>query len=258
MLKEKLTIAALARKLAKEEKKENQTVEVSKQSWWQSLTPEQRKLISNIAIWSGISLVAATTLFLGIRFFKNKISNHEKGKSFGDDKWATWADQIHNAIKNDGVWLGTDENALRKALIDIPSKQDYEKVEKSYKKQFLSNMTEDIRGDLSTSEYEEMLAIIQSKPKKSRDAGAVIYDPIGWAKRLNAAFNYRTWGWFWGTDIEAVRAVVKEMPTQQAYLETAEVYLDEYGITLLTDIQGDLSSTEITEFNQLIKRKPLV
>ena len=232
-------------------------VKEEKPSLWANLTPEQRKLISNIAIWSGISLAAAVAIYFGVKFVKKRISNHEQGKSFGDDKHATWADQIHNAIKNDGVFFGTDEVALRNVLIAIPSKQDYEKVEKSYQKQFGDNLSAAIRGDLSTSEYEEMLAIINSKPEKSKDGGAPIYDPQGWAKRLNAAFNYRTWGWFWGTDKEALKAVVIEMPTQQAYLDTAEVYLDEYGVSLMTDIKGDLSLTEIAEFARLIKLKPV-
>ncbi|MCH2216326.1 MAG: hypothetical protein MK086_14260 [Flavobacteriales bacterium] len=227
-----------------------------KQNWWNSLTPEQRKLISNIAIWTGISLAAAITIFFGVRFVKKRIANHEKGKTFGDDKWATWADQIHNAIKNDGVWFGTDEKALRKALIAIPSKQDYEKVEKSYRKQFNANMSEAIRKDLSTTEYDEMLVIINSKPLKAKDAGVPIYDPIGWAKRLNAAFNYQTWGFLWGTDIEAIRAVVLEMPSRQAYLDTEEAYQAEYGVSLWTDIKGDLSPAEILEFAELIEQKP--
>lgn len=225
-------------------------------SWWSKLSPKQQALITNIAVWSGISLLAAVTLFFGVRFVKKHVANHEKGKSFGDDKWATWADQIKNAISNDGVYFGTDEVALRKVLVAIPSKQDYEKVERSYKKQFNDNMTEAIRGDLSTSEYDEMLAIINSKPLKAKDAGAPIYDPHGWAKRLNAAFNYETWGFLWGTDKEAIRAVIKEMPTRQAYLDTAEAYEEEFGVKLMDDIKGDLSPYEIVEFAKMLEKKP--
>lgn len=228
-----------------------------KATWWSNLTPEQRKLITNFAIWSGISLVAAVTLFFGVRFIKKKIANHAKGKSFGENKWATWADQLHNAIKNDGWFFGTDEQSIRKVLQAIPSRKHYEKVERYYKKQFNKVLADDLRGDLSTSEYDEMLAIIESKPLKARDAGIAIYDPIGWAKRLNAAFNYRTWGFLWGTDMDAIRTVLTEIPTQQAFLDTAEAYQDQYGIQLMKDVKGDLDLLEIAEFAQLIKRKPL-
>ncbi|NOQ75644.1 MAG: hypothetical protein GQ574_26790 [Crocinitomix sp.] len=224
---------------------------------WSNLTPEQRKLISTIALWGGISLGAAVLIFFGYKMYQKVVSNSEKGKSFGEDEHATWADQIHTGISNDGVYFGTDENLIRKTLIEIPSRQDFEKVEKSYKKQFKANMSEVIRNDLSSTEYNEMKAIIDSKPLKAKDAGIPIYDPNGWALRLNSAFNYQTWGWFWGTDMEAVRAVLMEIPTQQGFVDTAEAYKAEYGVLLMDDLLGDLSISEIVEFTELIKGKPI-
>lgn len=224
---------------------------------WSNLSDEQRKLISTIALWGGISLGAAVLIFLGYKVYQKVISNSEKGKSFGEDEHATWADQIHTAIGNDGIYFGTDEALLRKTLIEIPSRQDFEKVEKSYKKQFNANMSEKIRGDLSTTEYNEMKAIIDSKPLKAKDTGIPIYDPHGWAVRLNAAVNYQTWGWLWGTDIDAIRAVLIEIPTQQGFLDTAYAYYVEYGVKLMDDLLGDLSLSEITEFTELVKSKPI-
>ena len=227
-------------------------------TWWSRMTPKQQKLIMDIAIGSGITLVAATALYFGVRFFKKKIGNHERGKGFGESSHATWADQIRNGILNDGVWLGTDVPAIRKAMIEIPSKQDFEKVKKSYKRQFNSrNLVDDLRGDLSTTEFDEMLAIIQSKPEKAKDAGVPIYDPHGWAKRLNAAVNYETWGFLWGTDIDAITAVVNEIPTVEAYQETAKVYYNEYGVALLEDLKGDLSLSELQKYAKMIAQKPL-
>lgn len=245
-------------KALKRKEQNTLTVGEKKQSkLWSNLTPEQRKLISTIAMWGGISLGAAILIFFGYKMYQKVVSNSEKGKSFGEDEHATWADQIHNAITNDGVFVGTDEVALRKTLIAIPSRQDFEKVEKSYKKQFKANMSEKIRGDLSTTEYNEMKAIIDSKPLKAKDAGIPIYDPQGWAIRLNAAVNYQTWGWLWGTDIDALRAVLLEIPTQQGFLDTAEAYKAEYGVLLMDDLLGDLSLSEIVEFTELVKGKPI-
>lgn len=226
-------------------------------NWWSRLTPKQQKLITDFAIGTGITLVAATALYFGVKFVKGKISNHERGKGFGESEHATWADQIRNGILNDGVWVGTNVPAIRNALIEIPSKQDFEKVEKSYKRQFNSrNLVDDLRGDLSTTEYEEMLAILESKPEKARDVGAPIFDPHGWAKRLNAAVNYETWGFLWGTDKDAITAVIKEIPTVAAFEETATVYYNEYGVTLAEDLKGDLSPSEFLEYVQMIAKKP--
>lgn len=243
--------------LKRKEQTDLQVGDKKQSKLWSNLTAEQRKLISTIAMWGGISLGAAILIFFGYKMYQKVVSNSEKGKSFGEDEHATWADQIHNAITNDGVFVGTDEVALRKTLIAIPSRQDFEKVEKSYKKQFKANMSEKIRGDLSTTEYNEMKAIIDSKPLKSKDAGIPIYDPQGWAVRLNAAVNYQTWGWLWGTDIEAIRAVLLEIPTQQGFLDTAEAYKAEYGVLLMDDLLGDLSLSEIVEFTELVKGKPI-
>jgi hypothetical protein len=243
--------------LKKNKNASTNAVEGKQSKLWSNLTPEQRKLVSTIALWGGISLSAAVLIFLGYKVYQKVVSNSEKGKSFGEDKHATWADQIHNAISNDGVFVGTDEVLLRKTLIEIPSRQDFEKVEKSYKKQFKANMSEKIRGDLSTSEYNEMKAIIDSKPLKSKDAGIPIYDPHGWAIRLNSAVNYQTWGWLWGTDIDAIRAVLIEIPTQQGFFDTAEAYKAEYGVLLMDDLVGDLSIAEIVEFNELVRGKPI-
>ncbi|MBD3637204.1 MAG: hypothetical protein HUJ25_07635 [Crocinitomicaceae bacterium] len=233
-------------------------VQTGKQGWWQSLTPKQRKVITSIAIGLGISLVAAVAIYFGVQFVRNKVASTEENKSLGRDSHATWAKLIQNAFDNNG-WPGTDEKLLRDTLREIPSKEDFRKVQVSYRRLFKgNNLVEVMTGELKQSEYNEMLAIINSKPEKAKDAqqGVVIYDPHGWAKRLNAAVNYRWAGIFWGTDEEAIEAVIAEMPTQQAYLDTATAYSDLYGVTLAEDIIGDLSSYEIEKYRQIIRNKP--
>ena len=235
------------------------TPPVEKQSWWQSLNPKQRKLISNIAIGLGISIVAAAMIYFGMKVYQKQVAEREKNKSFGGDIHATWANQIYNALNNNGIYLGTDVVSLRKTFREIPSLQDFDKVQKSYRLQFNgASLPDDLRGDLSTTEYDEMMAIKNAKPEKARDASkeATIYDPHGWAVRLNAAFSYRTWGLFWGTDADAVTAVFLEIPTKQAFLDTAQTYQDEFGVSLQDDMAGDLSSSEIDKYMGMIQQKP--
>jgi len=243
------------------ETKDSTTVVVQqaeKLSWWQSLTPEQRKVVSSIAIALGISLVAAVAIHFGMKFVRNKIANSEENKSLGRDKHATWAKQIKNSFDNNG-WWGTDEVLLRNTLREIPSKEDFKKVQTSYRKLYSgSNLIEDMTSELKQTEYNEMLAIINAKPEKAKDAkkGVEIYDPHGWAKRFNAAVNYNWLGLFWGTDEDAITAVVLELPSQQAYLDTAAVYQDMYGVSLLEDLKGDLSDDEIAKYTKMILKKP--
>jgi hypothetical protein len=232
--------------------------QAAKQTWWSSLSPEQRKFISNVAIGLGISVVALVGIYFATKVVRNKIANVEESKSLGRDDHATWAKQIKNAFDNNG-WLGTDEVLLRNTLREIPSKEDFRKVQTSYNKLYKGeNLIDTMTGELKQTEYNEMLAIVNSKPEKSKDAkkGVVIYDPHGWAKRLNAAINYSWIGLFWGTDEDAINAVVMELPSQQAFLDTAQVYKDTYGVALMEDLAGDLDSATIDKYRKLIIAKP--
>lgn len=242
-------------------KKETPTVAVQrdgKQTWWQSLPPKQRNIINGLAIALGISLVAAVAIYFGISVVRKQVSKAEENKSLGTSKHATWAKQIKNSFENNG-WWGTDEVLLRNTLREIPSKEDFKKVSISYKKLFKGrSMVQDMTGELKTTEYNEMLAIINAKPEKAKDAkkGVAFYDPHGWAKRINAAVSYAWIGLMWGTDEDAITAVFLEFPSQQAYYDTASVYKDMYGVSLMTDLKGDLSSYYINKYQNMVKGKP--
>lgn len=225
-----------------------------KQSWWNSLTEKQRQTISSLAIVLGISLVALIAIKFAAKQVREVVSNTEENKSFGGKQHATWAKQLKNAFDNDG-WWGTDEVLIRNVLREIPSGEDFEKVQASYRRLYKgANLIEDMTGELKTSEFNEMLAIIQAKPAKARDAGKPIYDPKGWAKRLYNALDYAWLGLFWGTDEDAVLAVFSEIPTQKAFKETAKAYRKMYGVSLADDLDGDLDWT--MDWRAKIRRKP--
>ena len=234
-------------------------VQSGKQGWWASLTPEQRKIVANIAIALGISLTAALAIYFGSKFVRGKIANAEETKSLGEDEHATWAKQIKNAFDNNG-WWGTDTVLLRNTLRTIPSKEDFKKVQNSYNKLYKGeNLVNTMTGELKQTEYDEMLAIINSKPEKAKDAkkGAVIYDPQGWAQRLHSAVNYSWAGLFWGTDEDAITAVILEMPSQTAFVDTANVYKQTYGTLLMDDLMGDLDTFEIAKYTRMVREKPI-
>lgn len=238
---------------------EIQTNSQTNKSWWYSLTPEQRKLVSNIAIGLGITLTAALLIYLSSKLIKAQIAKSEESKSLGEDDHATWAKRIKNAFDNNG-WWGTDEVLLRNTLREIPSQEDFKKVQNSYKKLYQGeNLVNTMTSELKQTEYDEMLAIINSKPLKAKDAknGAVIYDPQGWAKRLNSAINYNWLGLFWGTDTEAINAVFLELPSQTAFFDTANAYKAQYGTLLMDDLAGDLEPFEIVKFEKMIRAKPI-
>ena len=210
-------------------------------SWWNSLTEGQRKTIVSFAIALGISVVA----FIAIKYASNKIkdavSSNAESNSFGESSHATWAKQLKMAFDNDG-WWGTDEGAIRRVLLAMPSQEDFEKVQSQYKKIYKGrNLIQDMTDELQTTEYNEMLAILQSKPLKAKDSnGARIYDPHGWATRLYNAMSIYYMGFIPGTDEDAILAVFNEMQTQKEFSDTKEAYQSMYGTSLVTDLDGDL------------------
>jgi hypothetical protein len=117
----------------------------------------------------------------------------------------------------------------------------------------------DLKSELTTTEYNEMLAIIGGKPDKGignsvPQIGQTQYEE--WAKRLKAAFDY-TWGWnFPGTDEDAVKSVFMEIPTQADYDKVAAAYQAKYGQTLSDGLQEELELWEYGPMMSIIKNKP--
>lgn len=225
---------------------------------WNSLDDGQRRLFRTL-ITAGVAIGGIwLILWLIDRKIKKIRADREESKSFGNDKHATWAKQFIQAFDNDSWWgMGTNEELIRQTMRAIPSKEDFNKVADSYKLQTEGgNLIKDLNSELSSTEYEEMLAIKNAKPAKAKDAkpGQKIYDPEGWARRLHAAVNYHYWGGLPGTDDAAIRAVFSEIPTQQAFYATATKYLKFYGTHLWDDLDDDLNWS--MDWRAMLKKKP--
>ena len=215
----------------------------------------QRKLFASLISVGVVAGTAVLVVWLVDRKIKKIRSLKVENKSFGADKHATWAKQFKQAFDNDG-WWGTDVPLVRQIMKEIPSKEDFKKVQASYKVLYKgANLVADLSDELTKMEYEEMLAIEHSKPEKSNGkTNPKIYDPTGWAKRLHAAMNYTWIGFMPGTDEEAIKAVFEEFPNQQAFYNTAAVYKRLYGVSLWTDLDGDLDWS--MDWRAMLKKKP--
>lgn len=230
-------------------------VQTDKQGWWSSLPSGVKGVVATFAAVSGMSLI----LYLAFLYAKKKASakraKEEQSKSFGKDRHATWAKFIKQGIDNDG-WWGTDVDLIRRTIRDIPSQEDFELVGKSYKKQTEGrNMIQDLTDDLTSLEYQEMLAIKNSKPLKAKGSeGMKIYDPKGWAKRLHAAVNYKWIGFMPGTDEKAIKAVFMEFRTRKAFYDTAREYRKMYGANLYSELDGDLDWS--WDWRVALRKKP--
>lgn len=190
--------------------------------------------------------------FLGRTIVRQLIANHEEKMSLTEGSSATVAKQIKMAFENDG-WMGTNVEELRRLLIGIPSKEELEKVSKSYNRLYSRNLMRDMSDELQSSEYNEMLQIIASKPERTGDQ--LMIPVSGWAKRLRAAFD-KTYGFFSGTDEEAIRTVLMEIPTQAVYQQVIDSYFGLYGSSLPEDLRDELDYWDHSEFMDIIQSKP--
>lgn len=204
-------------------------------------------------------LMIGGSFFIGRSLIRKARATAEEKKTYEDGSPATFAKQINMAFENDN-WMGwgTDEEALRKTLQAIPSKEAMRKVINSYQKLYARSMMEDMQSELTTSEYNEMLAIIAAKPETGSSVSMAQSTPLqyqSWAKRLKAAFDITYW-MLPGTDEDAIKAVFMEMRTQADFWQTAAAYQSLYGSELLKDLQSELEFWEYVPMMDILMKKP--
>lgn len=203
---------------------------------------EEFTLKEKILYTGGSILVAIGTFFLGRKIVRSAISNREERKTFDEDSPATYAKRIKMAFENDG-WPGTNTAELRTILREIPSKRSMTQIANSYQKLYNSPLYKDMSDELQSTEYNEMLAIIEAKPdridKKGKNVPVITAKSYEeWAKRLKAAFD-KTYGPFPGTDEEAITAVFDEIPTQTDFIQVGVQYKKLYGGNLIDDLKDE-------------------
>ena len=197
-------------------------------------------------------VVVGGTIYIGRKIILNKIANKEESRSFEDGTSATYAKQIKMAFENDG-WFGTNTIMLRDTLRQISSKEEFTKVLKSYQKLYNANLIKDMSDELQSTEYNEMLQILASKPDKKGQALPVIVFAT-WAKRIRAAFD-KSYGFLPGTDSDAIIAVFNEIPSQSAFVQVSIEYKKLYGTNMLDDLKSESEFGQYADWMKIITEK---
>lgn len=219
------------------------TIQQAQESW----TMKEKILFSLLGV-----VVVGGTIYIGRKIILDKIANKEENKSFEDGSSATYAKQMKMAFENDG-WPGTNTTMLRNTLREISSKEDFAKTVKSYQKLYNSNLLKDMSDELQSTEYNEMLQILAAKPdKKGQAPPAGAYE--AWAKRMKAAFD-KSYGFFGGTDGEAIIAVFNEIPSQSAFIQMSVAYKKMYGTNVLEDLKNESEFGQYEEWMKIILAK---
>jgi hypothetical protein len=209
--------------------------------------------------YSIVSLVVLSGSFLlGRSVVRGARSTSEQKKTYEDGGAASFAQQLRMAFENDNYFeWGTDEEAIRSVVRKVPSKDEFKNVINSYQKLYARSLMGDLKSELQTSEYNEMLSIIAGKP----DTISGSYKPtltnqqyLSWAKRLKAAFDITYW-FVPGTDEPAIKAVFMEIPTQTDFSKVAAAYLKEFGNDLMADLKAELEFWEYGSMMDIINKK---
>lgn len=208
------------------------------------------KVIYSILAAGAIGLIG----YLGKKEIDRIAANRSNAKSFKDGTPATTAKLIKMAFENDG-YPGTNTKELRRILREIKDQKELDKVHAEYKNQNHSDMYDDMKGELQSTEYNEMLQIMHGKPQKAGQPPTDLQYKA-WAERLKAAFD-KTYGFIPGTDEEAIKAVFNEIPTKQAFVNVALAYYNEYSEKLSDALKGELEFWEIDDYMKIINSKPV-
>ncbi len=199
-------------------------------------------------------LVVGACVHYGVKYLKNKKEAASDAKSFEDGSPATIAKQIKMTFENDGM-PGTDTKKLRFVLTKIQSKDDFDSIAKEYHNQFQSLLFQEMKKELQSTEYDEMLQIKEGKPQKrgGQVSGQVKY--LAWAKRLKAGFD-KMYGFIPGTDEDCIRTVFNEIPSQRSFINVGVAYYKEFKRNLMDDLKAEFNSFTYPVYLQMITNKP--
>lgn len=216
--------------------------------------PGQPSRVKEIALYSFLGAAGVgAIIYFGKKFIDGLVESKAHSKSFEDGTPETYAKQIKMAFENDGYW-GTNTVALRTVMQQIKSKAEMDKIYTAYRKEYHSNLYEDMQKELQSTEYNEMLQIIEGKPATpGQKPNAVQYK--AWAKRLKAAFD-KEYGFIPGTDEPAIKAVFDEIPSKQDFVNMGIQYTKDYGVNLITALKAELEPWEYADYMTIILKKP--
>jgi len=204
-------------------------------------------------------VVLSGSFLLGRSIVRGAKATSEQKKTYEDGNAASFAQQLRMAFENDNYFeWGTDEEAIRSVIRKVPSKEFFKGVINSYQKLYARSLMGDLKSELATTEYNEMLAIIAGKPDRisGNYKPVITYQQyLSWAKRLKAAFDITYW-FVPGTDEPAIKAVFLEIPTQMDFQKVSNAYLKEYGNDLVSDLKTELEFWEYDSMMDIIYKKP--
>jgi hypothetical protein len=224
---------------------------------------------SNPVKWvvvGGLTLLAGGGLFLlGQHIVRNLNQDRAFQRTDDPNGPENTALRLFQAFHPDTPFgIGTDEELVRKTIQSIPHRDFLKDVERAYRKLTKGKgMMEEMEGELSIQMKHEIDMILRMLPDNKREAAS--RDPSkptaaqfdAWAERIKAAADYEaSFAWPYGTDEEAIYAVLRELPSARAACELDKTYRRKYGMGLLFQLTDEMEGEDLHKAYRILKDKP--
>jgi hypothetical protein len=229
------------------------------------MVDDQRRRINRALAVTGIVIGAGIGLFVVGKVVRNARYNKALAKTDDTADPAYFAQRILEAFNPDSPFgWGTDEVQLRKTIQAVPHRKFWDQVKVEYHKLSRGrNLLRDLESELSRTEKREISLILSQLPKDAREAAN--HDPRqvttaklqAWAMRIKAAADYE-YGplWPYGTDEDAIYAVLDELPTAATLCALDRIYRRLYHKSVFRELTDELDSSELARVYRIIMNKP--
>lgn len=176
-----------------------------------------------------------------------------------------YAQQFYNAFfEVEPFGWGTDVELIRETLQAIPHQAFFDQVKTAYLNltKRTRHLLDDLRDELTVEEWNEIRQIIQLLPQNQREANQLQPGQYStrhleaWAIRIRSAANYETsFLWPFGTDEAAIYAVLRELPSLEAFCRLNQHYFQKYSKTVIQEILDELGGDDLARALTILKQK---
>jgi hypothetical protein len=232
----------------------------------QATQPDFARKVTRAAVAGGVILLSGGLLFLIGRSIMRGAKYKASFNKTDDPTTPEYhAQRLYQGMNPDSPFgVGTDKEIIRATISSVPHRKFWESVKDAYRRMTKGgNLMDDLASDLSRTEKRDIDMILSVMPRDAKEAKD--YDPSvvtqprleAWATRINAASQHESsWLWPYGTDEEAVYAVLRELPSALAACQVDRTYLQLFGKGMFTELNDELDSAELQTAYQIIMQKP--
>ncbi len=133
---------------------------------WENIKKDFRKLSAGAHLLTEMEKELTKTEWLEMQAIFSTLPSGSSGESGRTFDAGSIAKRINAAVNNVwfGFWTDVDNDAIDKALVEVPTKRDWEDVKDAYQRKYTADL-EDVLDDALWEWYgEDWEAVIESKP----------------------------------------------------------------------------------------------